>query len=115
MTEQEIIDVVTHFKNGGKVEFKEKYKEDKLYRVTINPYWNFEVFEYRKKPEPKTRLMTAEELKGKWIKRGERSQMVIAIVDDEIETVTEGPNTVKKFHENGWTLEDKSPLTVEVD
>ena len=26
MTEQEIIDVVTHFKNGGKVEFKEHYE-----------------------------------------------------------------------------------------
>ena len=64
--------------------------------------------------QKKTRLMTAEELKGKWIKRGEHSQMVIAIVDDEIETVTEGPKTVKKFHENGWKLEDGSPLIVEV-
>ena len=114
MTIDEQIEVMQHFRDGGEVEVSKKgeYSWKLPYHILA---WNFDEFDYRKKPEPKTRLMTAEELKGKWIKRGKRSQMVIAIVDDQIETVTEGPKTVKKFHENGWTLEDGSPLTVEVE
>ena len=113
MTIDEQIEVMQHFRDGGEVEWR-RLGIGK-WRIEPIPKWNFDLYEYRKKPKPKTRLMTAEELKGKWIKRGKHSQMVIAIVFDEIETVTEGPKTVKKFHENGWTLEDGSPLTVEVE
>jgi len=121
MTEQEKIPSFTEalslYLSGEKVEMKES-GADNWYKMTRdclnNSVLDLMSCEYRKKPEKKTRLMKAEELKGKWIKRADVKEMVVRIVDDEIETVLQGPRGVEYFHKLGWTLEDGSPLTVEV-
>jgi len=50
MTHEEMIEVIEHHKNGGKVEHKAK--EGNFWILKKNPTWDFETFEYRAKPEP---------------------------------------------------------------
>jgi len=50
MTHDEMIAVITHHKNGGKVEHKAT--EGNFWRSTEKPTWDFEAFNYRAKPEP---------------------------------------------------------------
>jgi len=50
MTHDEMISVIQHHKNGGKVEHKAT--EGNFWRLTRKPTWDFEAFEYRAKPEP---------------------------------------------------------------
>ena len=50
MTHDEMIAVIQHHKNGGKVELKAK--NNSLWRITEKPIWDFEIFDYRAKPEP---------------------------------------------------------------
>jgi hypothetical protein len=54
MTHDEMIEVLTHHKNGGKVEYKRK-DEARWKQVTtkIGPAWDFDLCDYRAKPEPK--------------------------------------------------------------
>lgn len=47
-----MIDVMTHFKNGGEVEWKIKEVADERDGMT-EPLWNWAACNYRKKPEPK--------------------------------------------------------------
>jgi hypothetical protein len=51
MTHDEMIAVITHHKNGGKVEYKDHSAEiwTELY---AKPLWNFAHHDYRIKPEP---------------------------------------------------------------
>jgi hypothetical protein len=53
MTHDEMIAVITHHKNGGKVEYKEDGAETwtELY---AEPLWNFAQHDYRIKPEPRS-------------------------------------------------------------
>jgi hypothetical protein len=52
MTHDEMIAVITHHKNGGKVEYKSKdgglWKE---VTTKIGPAWDFYSYDYRAKPE----------------------------------------------------------------
>lgn len=50
MTHDEMIAVITHHKNGGKVEHKAT--NGNFWRLTRKPTWDFEAFHYRAKPEP---------------------------------------------------------------
>jgi len=50
MTHDEMIAVITHNKNGGKVEHKAR--EGNFWILTKKPTWDFEAFYYRAKPEP---------------------------------------------------------------
>jgi hypothetical protein len=50
MTHDEMIAVIQHHKNGGKVEHKAT--EGNFWRLTEKPTWDFEAFDYRAKPEP---------------------------------------------------------------
>jgi hypothetical protein len=50
MTHDEMIAVITHHKNGGKVEHKAT--EGNFWRITEKPTWDFESFDYRAKLEP---------------------------------------------------------------
>jgi hypothetical protein len=50
MTHDEMIAVITHYKNGGKVEHKAT--EGNFWRLTEKPTWDFETFDYRAKTEP---------------------------------------------------------------
>jgi hypothetical protein len=50
MTHDEMIDVITHHKNGGEVEY---YTGDDIgWILTDDPVWNFGENDYRPKPEP---------------------------------------------------------------
>jgi len=53
MTHDEMISVITHHKNGGKVEYKRKdgavWKE---VITKIGPAWDFDLCDYRAKTEP---------------------------------------------------------------
>ena len=49
MTHDEMIAVITHHKNGGKVEHKAK--DGTLWRLTQKLIWDFDIFDYRAKPE----------------------------------------------------------------
>lgn len=51
-TLEEKIKVMQHFANGGKVEFKE-IDFPNNWRTTSMPAWNFALFEYRIKKEPR--------------------------------------------------------------
>ena len=53
MTHDEMIAVITHHKNGGEVEYKRK-DEARWKQVTtkIGPAWDFDLCDYRAKPEP---------------------------------------------------------------
>ena len=49
MTHDEIIAVIQHHKNGGKVQYSCKNND---YDDVPDPTWNFAMFDYRAKPEP---------------------------------------------------------------
>jgi hypothetical protein len=50
MTHDEMIDVITHHKNGGEVEY---YTGDDIgWILCDDPVWNFGENDYRPKPEP---------------------------------------------------------------
>jgi len=50
MTHDEMIAVITHHKNGGKVEYRDCEKS--AWRECHKPIWDFRFFDYRAKPEP---------------------------------------------------------------
>jgi hypothetical protein len=50
MTHDEMIAVITHHRDGGKVEFA--HKRGSCWESTISPCWDFQSFDYRPKPEP---------------------------------------------------------------
>lgn len=52
MKTQEIIDIVKAFENGAIIQWAQKGSE--IWRVASEPSWNFDSFNYRVKPEPKT-------------------------------------------------------------
>ncbi len=49
MTHDEMIAVITHHKNGGKVQYSCKNDD---YDDVPDPTWNFAMFDYRAKQEP---------------------------------------------------------------
>lgn len=51
MTHDEMIAVIQHHKNGGKVEYKH-HTENKWVITDGDPLWNFARHDYRIKPEP---------------------------------------------------------------
>jgi len=50
MTHDEMIAVIQHHKNGGKVQYRRKYEAGAW--TDINPCWDFSCSDYRAKPEP---------------------------------------------------------------
>tara|TARA_R110000868_G_scaffold230336_1_gene483513 strand:- start:433 stop:717 length:285 start_codon:yes stop_codon:yes gene_type:complete len=52
MTHQEMIDVITHHMNGGKVESLVKHNPSDEWGIVSTPIWNFSECYYRAKPEP---------------------------------------------------------------
>lgn len=52
MTVDEMISVLTHYKNGGKVQCK--HESESIWQTIIDcePRWDFAEFAYRAKPEP---------------------------------------------------------------
>ena len=56
MTHDEMIAVITHHKNGGKVEFSRKggmaTGAPREWEYTAKPTFNFKDFDYRAKPDP---------------------------------------------------------------
>lgn len=52
MTPDQIIEVVTAFKNGKKIESKFKDYSEAVWNDAPNPYWDFSDKDYRVKPEP---------------------------------------------------------------
>ena len=50
MTHDEMIAVITHHKNGGKIKYR--LKGDVTWKDAPNPWWDFGEFVYRAKPEP---------------------------------------------------------------
>jgi len=53
MTHDEMIAVITHHKNGGKVEVRE-INTPHWHDCDAVPWWNFISYDYRAKPEPLT-------------------------------------------------------------
>jgi hypothetical protein len=53
MTHDKMISVITHHKNGGKVQWKRKDGDVWKDVITkIGPAWDFDLCDYRAKPEP---------------------------------------------------------------
>jgi hypothetical protein len=52
MTHDEMIDVIMHHKNGGRVECLNRSADDDRWIAIKNPAWNFSDCDYRPKPEP---------------------------------------------------------------
>lgn len=50
MTHNKMIEVISHHKNGGKIECK--LKADVTWKDASCPWWDFCLFDYRAKPEP---------------------------------------------------------------
>ena len=105
---------------------RDRHKGGDVWEDSECPAWKFHRFEYRKKPEPKTRLMTAEELIGKVIiceyhrtlMRGKGVyRHLVSSCDEESVYMPHMDKVwveIKGLNDLGWTLEDGSPLTVEV-
>jgi len=66
MTHDEMIAVIQHFKNGGKIEVARKVGTN--WKSTLNPCWNFSTFDYRPKPEPMVIFAEVSILSGKIIR-----------------------------------------------
>ena len=65
---KEQIEIMTHYLNGGEVEFKQKIEDDTKWRLAC-PNWNWDYYNYRiKKPN-----VTIE----KWLCRDEYKEYVI--------------------------------------
>ncbi|MCX6602538.1 MAG: hypothetical protein NTV52_02975 [Acidobacteria bacterium] len=52
MTIEEMIAVLTHYKNGGKVQCRHESESVWQTFVDCDPRWDFAEFSYRAKPEP---------------------------------------------------------------
>lgn len=52
MTHDEMIAVIAHHRDGGKVEIADQGKGN--FEDTLNPIWDFNEFDYRIKPEPRS-------------------------------------------------------------
>ncbi len=52
MTHDEMIAVIAHHRDGGKVEIADRGKGN--FEDTLNPIWDFNEFDYRVKPEPRS-------------------------------------------------------------
>jgi len=50
MNHDEMIEVIAHHKNGGEIEYR--LKNDMTWKDAPCPWWNFDDFDYRAKPEP---------------------------------------------------------------
>jgi hypothetical protein len=50
MTHDEMIAVIQRHKNGGKIEYR--LKADVTWKDAGSPWWDFDRFDYRAKPEP---------------------------------------------------------------
>lgn len=122
-----MIDVIQHFRDGGEVEYCRK-SGSCGWSLAIGPVWDFHAYYYRKKPEKKTRLMTAEELKGRWLKNKEGVFTFVGCVmpvnnliwwpsddNDQHDRCIERWFGVQYLIDDGWTLEDGSPLMKEVE
>ena len=90
MTHDEMIAVIQHHKNGGKVEFSRKggmaTGEPREWEYTAKPTFNFEDFDYRAKPEP---LVL-------WV-RYDNTARLMQVYEHELD-LREG-TTIKKFAE----------------
>jgi hypothetical protein len=84
MTYDEMIDVITHHKNGGKVEWS--YREQNEWNDAEDPCWDFYSCDYRAKPEPVIL----------WLELDSRG-LVIASYKNQ--TIAQYKGTIKKFIE----------------
>lgn len=66
MTHDEMIAVIQHHKNGGKVEYK--HYDNAVYVDDVHPSWDFSTFNYRPKPEPMVIFAEVSILSGKIIR-----------------------------------------------
>jgi hypothetical protein len=62
MTHDEMIAVIQHHRDGGKVESKKS--NDSQWEELLEPHWNFSACDYRPKPEPMTIYAEICALKG---------------------------------------------------
>ena len=84
MTHEEMIAVIQHHKNGGKVEYK--HCDNAVYVDDMRPSWDFSAFDYRAKPEPTTL----------WLEL-DKNERVIASYKNR--TIAQYGGTIKKFIE----------------
>lgn len=107
MTHQEMIDVIQHHMNGGEVEVM---RHDGWGQATA-PCWNFHTFDYRKKPEPKTRLLTIKEIWGKTLITPSGKMGIVGLMnceeDDDGEAlilIQKKWRTLDMLHDHGWRI-----------
>jgi hypothetical protein len=67
MTHDEMIAVIQHHKNGGKVEYMSR-AENTWTLVSGEPLWNFAVHDYRIKPEPMVIFAEVSYITGKLLR-----------------------------------------------
>ncbi len=67
---KEMIKVMQHYENGGKVENKEKHSDDAKW-ILARPVWNWDSFDYRIKPEKQKIIIE------KWLCRATKEDYVI--------------------------------------
>jgi hypothetical protein len=84
MTHDEMIAVIKHHRDGGKVEVA--HKRGSCWESTISPCWDFQSFDYRAKPEPATL----------WLEL-DKNELVIASYKNR--TIAQYGGTIKKFTE----------------
>ena len=82
MTIEEMIDVMTHFKNGGEVEVKHKNNSED-WGLTEEPIWNFNNYDYRKKESKPIRI---ENLKCGMILIGKETKIEFLITEIDRKT-----------------------------
>jgi len=69
MTHEEMIAVIEHHKNGGKVEYKDHGAETWI-KLLTEPLWNFARHDYRIKPEPMVIFAEVSYITGQVLRAG---------------------------------------------
>lgn len=108
MTHDEIIAVIQAHKEGKKIQYRFRGKETCSFQdLTSNPVFNFEMVDYRVKPE-----LTREEITAKWVKDNDVK------IGDRVRVIEEnGSDTFKKANSLAkgiWDVSDISKTHISV-
>lgn len=116
---KELLPLITAFAEGVNIQF---LNQDGEWADIDKPYWTSPASTYRIKPEPKTVLMTADDLTEGliWLKKAARVELVTVFWDDgRLETELDGCESIEGLHgrKTLWSTDRKNwkPFTKEVE
>jgi len=116
MTIEEMIALMTAYKEGKKIECRKSGEESDPWKRIDSPGWNWYYYDYRVAPQPKYRpfanaeeVMEAIKEHGDWVKNKKGCYLKILIIAKNIEF---GGNIMEYSDvlQEGWTFADGTPF-----